>query len=294
MSLFALPIMFVVRLFSSSARVFSVVLVLLVACAGVVVYGEVVERGPVHAIVGKAEEHELAYYLVQSLLVSAVAVVWLLIVLVVDLGLDRHWRVRKGAMPTVIDTLLRCVELARDEKKFMAPDVRRELVSRTHEVAVVLKHGLWRSMPVRNPLASAEFRRRCIHAGQSIEVLCVHLVLPTETTHREYLTQMVQLTDTVLSGRYGELPDHPERAAYVTRSKLATAGRITVELAVSLAPLAVYLLLRHLKLIPSAAEVPVLTLCVAWLATYGLNALGRRHPGNSQFPNVLGVFGSTK
>jgi hypothetical protein len=177
----------------------------------------------------------------------------------------------------------------------MKPDVRRELVSRTHEVAVVLKRGLWRTMPVRNPLASAEFRKRCVHAGQSVEVLCVHLLLPTESTRREYLEQMIGLAETVLSGRYGDLPDHPERAAYVTRSKLATAGRIAVELGVSLAPLAGYLLLRYFKLIPSAAEVPVLTLSIAWLATYVLNALSRRHPdSSSQFPNVLGVFGSTK
>ncbi|MEV6906078.1 hypothetical protein [Amycolatopsis sp. NPDC051071] len=54
-------------------------------------------------------------------------------------------------------------------------------------------------------------------------------------------------------------------------------GRLTV----SFAPLAVYLLLRHFHLISANVEVLVLTLCVAWLTTCGLKAIGHSDPSSS-------------
>lgn len=264
------------------------------ATAVLIVFGEVVGKGPVHAIVGHVSDHMFLYLLVHGLLSYAafMTAAWVEKRFVV---LARRRHLHRDPTAVAVDELVRCVELAYDEKSFMDPDTRRLLVSHTREVALVLKHGLWRSMRVRSPLASGEFRRRCVHAGQSVELLCVRLVLPDRSTHREYLDEVLRLLDTLLSGRYGDLPDDPERASYAVRSRLATLGRIAGQGTAGLAPLAVYLLLRHFKLIPPAAEVPVLTLCVAWLATYGLNTLGRRHPDSaSQFPNVLGIFGSTK
>ncbi|MDX3659431.1 hypothetical protein PV646_19180 [Streptomyces sp. ID05-26A] len=265
----------------------------IVAAAALIVYGEVVGKGPVHAMIGHATDTKGLYLLVHAVLTYACFVMAVLVLIPVDELLDRHRRFRSRPMAVAVETLFLCVEAARDEKSFMEPDTRKWLITQTQEVAFVLKHGLWRTMRVQNPLASREFRRRCVRAGQSIELLCVKLVLPDKTTHRDYLHKILTLADTLLSGRYGELPDDPERASYVVRSKLAVAGRFVGQMAAGLAPLAVYLLLRHFKLIPAAAEVPVLTLCVAWLATYGLNALSR-HDTSSQFPNVLGIFGSTK
>ncbi|GGM91029.1 hypothetical protein GCM10011609_30320 [Lentzea pudingi] len=265
----------------------------IVAAAALIVYGEFVGKGPVHALVGHPADNKDLYVLVHAALTYACFVVAMLVSMPIEKLIDRHRRFRSRSMAIAVDTLFRCVESARDEKSFMDPDTRNRLITQTQEVALVLKHGLWRTMRVRNPLASREFRRRCVHAGQSIELLCVKLVLPDRTTHRDYLHKILTLADTLLSGRYGELPDDPERASYVVRSKIAMAGRFVGKVTVGLAPLAVYLLLRHFKLVPAAAEVPVLTLCIAWLATYGLNALSR-HDSSSQFPNVLGIFGSTK
>ncbi|MGW6442434.1 hypothetical protein [Lentzea sp. NPDC055074] len=266
-----------------------------VTATALIVLGEVAARGPVHAVVGHPSDRLFLYLLAHGVLSFATfgAASWM--TRRFRALTRRYRRLHRDPEPTAVDTLFRCVELAHDEKAFMDPANRSELVSTTHEVAFLLKHGLWRTMRVQNPLATRELRRRCVHAGQSVELLCVRLVLPTRTTHRDYLNEILKLADTVLSGRYGELPDDPERASYVVRSKLAVAGRFVGQVAAGLTPLAVYLLLRHFTLIPAAAEVPVLTLCVAWLATYGLNALSRSHQsGSSQFPNVLGIFGSTK
>lgn len=266
---------------------------LVVAAAALIVHGEFVGKGPVHAIVGRSADDKTTYFLVHAVLAYACVVVVILVAVPIHTLVIRHRRFHSRPMAIAVDTLFRCVESARDEKSFMDPDTRNRLITQTQEVALVLKHGLWRTMRVRNPLASREFRRRCVHAGQSIELLCVKLALPDRTTHRDYLHKILTLADTLLSGRYGELPDDPERASYVVRSKIAMAGRFVGKVTVGLAPLAVYLLLRHFKLVPAAAEVPVLTLCIAWLATYGLNVLSR-HDSSSQFPNVLGIFGSTK
>lgn len=264
------------------------------AAAGLVVYGEIVGAGPVHAIAHRVAEQRQWYFLLHGTLLYASIVTAMILVLPFRaIALRRG--LRRDPTANAVNRLFWCVWLAHDEQEFMLLGTRRRLVSLTREVSQILQHGLWRSVWVSSPLASAELRKRCVHAGQSVEMLCAQLVLPGRATREEYLEKTLRLADTLISGRLGELPDDPERAAYSVRSKLALAGRVAVEMTVSVTPLAVFLLLRHFHLIPPSAEVPVLTLCVAWLATYGLNAIGRRHPGSSsQFPNVLGIFGSTK
>lgn len=265
------------------------------AAAGLVVYGEIVGKGPVHAMVGRVPEHFWLYLGVHAVLTYAVLLTAVFVLAPIIVLAERRRRLRRSATATAVDAIFRCVELAHDDTEFLRPDTRRQLVTHTHEVARVLRHGLWRSMWVRSPLVFAQLKKRCAHAGQSVEVLCADLVLPERTTREHYLEKVLRLADTLLSGRLGELPDEPERTAYPVRGKVAFVRRLAAGIAVSFAPLAAYLLLRHFHLIPASAEVPVLTLCIAWLATFGLNAISRRDPEvSSQFPNVLGIFGSTK
>ncbi|MEV6828447.1 hypothetical protein [Amycolatopsis sp. NPDC051102] len=256
--------------------------------AALIVYGEVVGKGPIHAVAGNFVEHSLIYDVAQAILIFSFLLTGYLVLAPIVVWTGKRRRVRHHPDARAVDTVFRCIELAHDRGKFRQPGTRYQLVTHTHEVAHLLQHGLWRTMPVRSPLAAAELRRRCLHAGQSIEILCAALVLPEAATRERYLLKMVRLAETLLSGNLGDLPDDPDRAAYTIRNRIASARRLATKVVVAAGPLAVFLLLQKQSVFTTPANVPYLTASLAWLVTFGLTAVNRFYPGEiSRLPLAL-------
>lgn len=249
------------------------------AAAGLVVYAEVVGSGPIHAVVHRVADAGGWYFLLHGMLLyAAIITAFLLAMPIRAVAVRRH--LRRDPVANAVGLLFRCVELAANEQRFMLLSTRRRLISHTHKVSLILLHGLWRVLWVSSPLATSEVRKRCVYAGQSVELLCIRLVLPVRRTRQEYLEKVLLLADTLISGRFGELPDDPDRTAYAVKRRRARAGRIAVAIIVSVLPLALYLPMFHL--IPESARAPLFAFCVAWLASF------------TQLPNVLSMWATTK
>ncbi|WP_156081352.1 hypothetical protein [Amycolatopsis vancoresmycina] len=263
-------------------------LVVLETAAGLIVYGEVAGEGPVHAIAGNFRENLLLYAATQAVLLFSVLLTGYLLLAPIVMRSERRRQVRHNPVATAVNTLFQCIELACDPEQFRRPRTRYQLVTHTHEVARILQYGLWRTMPVRSPLAVAELKRRCLHAGQSVEILCAGLVLPEAATRERYLLKTIRLAETLLSGNLGDLPDDPDRAAYTIRNRIASAKRLAVKVAVASIPLAAALVQWRFHVFPASVDVPLLTVTGAWLATFVLTAAGRRYPDEiSRFPDAL-------
>ncbi len=221
--------------------------------AGLIVYGELERTGPVHAIVGHVPENLGVFAGTLAVLLFSFFLTGFLLLAPIVAWTSGRRRIRRHPTAQAVNTLFRCIELAQDRKGFLQPDTRHQLVTHTHQVARILQHGLWRTMSTRSPLAATQLKRRCRHAGQSVEILCAALVLPDETTRERYL--------------------------------IATAKRLATTAAISVAPLAGALLQWRFHVLPPAADVPLLTGSAAWLTAFGLSAVNRRYPDETaRFP----------
>lgn len=112
-------------------------------------------------------------------------------------------------------------------------------------------------------------------------------MLPERATRERYLVTTIR--------RLGDLPDDPDRVAYAITNRVTATKRLAWEMSIGVAPLAAYVVLHHFSLIPGSADVPALTLSLAWLATVLLNAIRRRYPEETAgFFEALSVSKSMK
>ncbi|MEV4052057.1 hypothetical protein AB0J55_12820 [Amycolatopsis sp. NPDC049688] len=256
--------------------------------AGLIVYSEVGGSGPIHSATWDLVANPWLSVVVQAVLLFALFLTGALLLAPIIVWSGKRRRVRWNPSANAVNDLFRCIELAHDREQFRQGQTRYRIVTHTHEVARILQDGLWRTMPVRSPLAVEELKRRCLHAGQSIEILCATLVLPDASTRERYLIKTIRLAETLLSGNLGDLPDDADRAAYTIRNRIASAKRLAVKVAVSVIPMAAALVQWRFHIFPASVDVPFLTFGGAWLATFALTAVSRHYPDEiSRFPEAL-------
>jgi hypothetical protein len=258
--------------------------------SGLIVYGEVKMVGPVHAVVGDLEgSNSLIYMLAQGVLTYGYLLV--VVVLFTPIAIFVYRRFIENPVDSALRIMFQSIAMARSEEQFLRLGTRHNLVALLYQLSLIIRRGLWRALRPRNVLARSELKRRCTLAGYAMDMLGVWVTLPARTTHADFLTKICALTDTLLSGRWDELPTEPQRSAISHRRRLAFIVDLGRTVLIGIAPLATLQALQLFKISPPGEmNVALQGIFWAWFAAALLKALSELSIGRIQLRELRALI----
>jgi hypothetical protein len=229
-------------------------------------YGELRQVGPVHSLVGKLHEgnNGFAYMIVHGIVANGITVAAYIVAAPVVAFCDRHYRMKVHPTAKAVRLLFRCLSQTRSEEDFKSVHEQRKLIPMVRELSLILKLGLWRESRPQMLLARESLKQRCALAGELLEMLGVRITLSEKHTYKEFSRTLYELADTLLSGRFGELPNEP--VTMMVKSKTRRAVEFARRLFVGAAPLVILAVLQWLKIsIPEDLWKGALYVAGAWV-----------------------------